>query len=172
MMSGLWGSFGPAVMAQGVALVRQTATAAQTSAAQAQARAATLNAARKNGGEPSSMGHARQQSISDRRRQLEAELAALPPDSPHVNIPQTVPAYGSSRASSSSDIGGNLRERAASASRFEEIEVPSDAEGYDVRDSDDDGMRPAAGRRTSSFFGGWGIGGGSAKSGYERVKSE
>ena len=164
------------VMAQGVALVRQTATAAQSSAQQAQARAAALNAARKNGTEHPSVSHARQQSVSDRRRQLEAELAALPPSTPynvHVNIPQTVPAYASSRTSSSSDIGGgNLRERTASASRFEEVEVPSDAEGYDVRDSDDEGSRPTAGRRTSSFFGGWGIGGGSAKSGYERVKNE
>ena len=166
------------VMAQGVALVRQTATAAQSSAQQAQARAAALNAARKNGTEHPSVLHARQQSVSDRRRQLEAELAALPPSTPYnaqVSIPSTsVPAYASSRTSSSSDIagGGNLRERTASASRFEEVEVPSDAEGYDVRDSDDEGSRPSAGRRTSSFFGGWGIGGGSAKSGYERVKNE
>jgi receptor expression-enhancing protein 1/2/3/4 len=182
MVSGLWRSYGPVAVASGAALLKQTVTAAQTSAAQAQARANALNAsAAAQGSNRSGSSSMNRQSVIERRRQLEAELAALPPSSPpqgaHIPMPSmagSVPAYTSSRTSSSSDL--HLRERTSSVTgRFEEIEVPSDAEGYDVRDDDEASGedRPPAGKRASSFFG-WGFSGGSgsSKGGYERVKSE
>jgi receptor expression-enhancing protein 1/2/3/4 len=112
---------------------------------------------------------------------LEAELAALPKD---LAVPTVLmPGAGSSsrmnpsRTSSSSDI----RERTNSGTgRFEEVEVPSDAEGYDVGDSYSgegegssgyDTGRPDAQRRPGSWFG-WGTGTGSSKGAYDRVKSE
>jgi receptor expression-enhancing protein 1/2/3/4 len=63
-----------------------------------------------------------------------------------------------------------LRERTTSG-RFEEIEVPSDVEGYDVADDEDGvGHSTAAGRRGAAagggWFGGWGPG---SKGGYEKV---
>ncbi|TEB32695.1 hypothetical protein FA13DRAFT_1763783 [Coprinellus micaceus] len=63
------------------------------------------------------------------------------------------------------------RERTNSG-RFEEIEVPSDVEGYDVGDEDGVGYARRPGqqqRKGSGWFGGWGSG---AKGDYERVKSD
>ncbi|KAF8878063.1 TB2/DP1, HVA22 family-domain-containing protein [Infundibulicybe gibba] len=111
-------------------------------------------------------------SVLDRKRQLEAELAALSADpiampEPTL-IPPASPAFLASR--SSSEIEMNLRERSASGSgRFEEIEVPSDVEGYDSGSGNDSG-RPGNQKRGSSWFG-WG-GQGAAKSGDERVKND
>jgi receptor expression-enhancing protein 1/2/3/4 len=83
--------------------------------------------------------------------------------------------YTSSRTSSESD----MRERTVSGGRFEEIEVPSDVEGYYAGGGgageggggggsvSGSAGRPESSRRTSWF--GWG---GHSKEGYERVKSE
>ena len=53
--------------------------------------------------------------------------------------------------------------------RFEEIEVPSDVEGYDVGD-EEDGVGHSTGRKGAAagggWFGGWGAG---SKGGYEKV---
>lgn len=107
------------------------------------------------------------QSVMERRRQLEAELAALTSDpsaepydvsSPAVLIP---PADSRSRTSSSSSV----RERPGSGngkSTFEEVEVPSDVEpDASLLPSN----RPTEDRRGSWF--GWGSG-----KGYERVKTD
>ncbi|KAI0672118.1 TB2/DP1, HVA22 family-domain-containing protein [Trametes maxima] len=150
LVAGLWGTYGPGLLASGAALLNQ----AQTSAAQASA-----NAAR------------RQPSAAERRRQLEAELASLPEDARPYDVSSVTssPAFESvpmppgtnpSRNSSS----GSLRERPSGKSAFEEVEVPSDMEG-------EGSGQPASPRsdanRRSSWFG-WG---GSA-AGYERVKND
>ena len=118
----------------------------------------------------------------ERRRQLEAELAALPKD---LAVPTVLmPGAGSntrvnpSRTPSSSDV----RARTNSGSgRFEEVEVPSDAEGYDVGDayvgtgegSGHDAGRSGAPKRPGSWFGwGGGAASGTSKGSYERVKNE
>jgi len=115
--------------------------------------------------------------VLDRRRRLEEELASLAAADPNaaVLIPPAGPRPSASRVSSDSDLQN--RDRSTSG-RFEEIEVPSDVEGYDV-----DGLRegeagyvagggPGAAKR-GSWFGGWGGSNvGSSKGGYERVKSD
>ncbi|KAF8065270.1 TB2/DP1, HVA22 family-domain-containing protein [Lyophyllum atratum] len=145
----LWRSYGPGIMASGAALLR-TATTAST----ARPPTTTLNTP------PPSLfrtDSSSTQSVLERRRQLEAELAALEP--------QVMPRANPSRGSSSSDLG--LRERTNSGTgRFEEVEVPSDVEGYDVGEGSE-----APGRPSASWFG-WGAGGGGSKGGYERVKSD
>ncbi|KAK0498859.1 TB2/DP1, HVA22 family-domain-containing protein [Armillaria luteobubalina] len=111
-------------------------------------------------------------SVLERRRQLEAELAALPrvgeSGSPLLSPPPPP------RVLSDQDV--YLRERATSVTgRYEEIDVPSDVEGYDVGSSAETGVghsyesRPAAQKRGSSWFG-WGSASGAAE--YERVKSD
>lgn len=89
------------------------------------------------------------QSVLERKRALEAELAAL------SGVP--MPAYSTvSRNSSSQD----LRSRGPGG-QFEEIEAPSDVEGYDVGSGSESGSgnggntRPEASRKGSSWFG-WG----------------
>ncbi|KAJ2936046.1 hypothetical protein H1R20_g1048, partial [Candolleomyces eurysporus] len=93
------------------------------------------------------------QSVLDRKRQLEAELAAL-----NAQVP--------------GDGDSLLRERTTfGTGRFEEIEVPSDVEGYDV--DDEDGVGHSAGKRGAAagggWFGGWGTG---SKGGYEKVNTK
>ena len=170
LVSSLWRSYGPSIIASGAALLRQSAPPA--------------------GGQPalttpppsyfrSESGSTASLQVQERRRQLEAELAALPKE---LDVPTVLmPAGGihrsanPSRTSSSSDV----RARTNSGSgRFEEVEVPSDAEGYDVGDTytgagpghEDSGS--GAQKRPGSWFG-WGGGSGSdSKGSYERVKSE
>ncbi|GLB39939.1 putative TB2/DP1, HVA22 family protein [Lyophyllum shimeji] len=164
----LWRSYGPSILASGAALLRS----ATTSAGAAPGTTPALNT-------PPASGFTTQ-SVLERRRRLEAELAALNAAASGggggggagepVAFP---PANNPSRSSS----GLGLRERTNSGSgRFEEVEVPSDVEGYDVGDGTGEGegeghARSAAGTRTS-WFGWGGSGSGAGKAGYERVKSE
>ncbi|KAH7921474.1 hypothetical protein BV22DRAFT_730091 [Leucogyrophana mollusca] len=166
LVMGLWRSYGPAVMASGAALLRQGATAAGTSSEQAWQTPANSSFRR-----PDAPRQESTQSAEERRRQLEAELAFLSktgtsstPGVPPLPVP---PASGSYLSSSRSSSGSELRERTSSfTGRFEEVDVPSDAEGYDVGESSSGrSARPEA-RRPGSWFG-WG---GSADS--EREKSE
>jgi receptor expression-enhancing protein 1/2/3/4 len=184
VVGSLWRSYGPGILANGAAFLRPApATGPQRAPI-------TMNSPA--GIPPSSMFYrgveavgTTTQSILDRRRQLEAELAALPavpgtsslsslslPISPgSVPLtPQASPSTTYSRNSSGADlVNRSGRERTDSFGRFkfEEVEVPSDGEGYDMRD-DSEG-RPAPQARTS-WFGGWG--GGGAGKGYERVKDD
>jgi receptor expression-enhancing protein 1/2/3/4 len=183
VVGSLWRSYGPGILANGAAFLRPApATGPQRAPI-------TMNSPA--GIPPSSMFYrgveavgTTTQSILDRRRQLEAELAALPavpgpsslsslslPISPgSVPLtPQASPSTTYSRNSSGADlVNRSGRERTDSTGRFkfEEVEMPSDGEGYDMRD-DSDG-RPAPQARTSWF--GWG--GGGAGKGYERVKDD
>jgi receptor expression-enhancing protein 1/2/3/4 len=173
LVSSLWQSYGPSIIASGAALLRQSAPPPGGRPA----LNTPLQSNSRNVSGSSTSLHA--QEVAERRRQLEAELSALPKD---LGVPTVLmPGAGSSsrinpsRTSSSSDI----RERTNSGTgRFEEIEVPSDAEGYDVGDTytgegeSSSGYGtggPDAQKRPGSWFG-WGVG--SSKGAYERVKSE
>jgi len=171
----LWRSYGPGIIATGTALLRQTpaVTASNTGTDPAIFNSPAAVA-------PVRAGNT--QSILERRKQLEAELAALSKataDTASEAAPASVPmpmlasvaTFTSSRTSSSSDV----RERAASNGKFEEIDMPSDLEGYDGgshggdRGSGSESGHPNVNQRTSWF--GWG-GTGQTKGKYERVKTE
>ena len=179
LLSRMWQSYGPGILAASAALLRQSAAPA----AEAQARA------------PAPRRQNTSQSVLERRRQLEAELASLPPvmggDGEPFLISSALAGAGASSSSfeassrSPKSSGSDLRERPAPGGRFEEIEGPDDLEGYDVDGDDgnqDDPMvgnwgdarasgGPGGPRRTSWF--GWGGGtSGTGKGSYERVKNE
>jgi len=81
-----------------------------------------------------------------------------------VLMPSASPAT-SSRGSSDSGVRRRERKNSnGSGSKFEEIEVPSDIEGYEVGQSTSTSDRPDPAARTSWF--GWG------GSGSENVKNE
>ncbi|PFH53476.1 hypothetical protein AMATHDRAFT_45361 [Amanita thiersii Skay4041] len=163
LVSSFWRSYGPGILASGAALLRQT-TGGSVSTFQPAAQTAMHIS-------PESRGTRRdnQQSVEDRRRRrLESELASLS-EQQHgsMPIPGASPGFAASRGSSDSDV--RLRERAnsnTSGGRFEEVEVPSDVEGYDVDDDEREVGRAQPGTRSSWF--GWG---GQTK-GYERLKNE
>lgn len=168
IVSGLWRSYGPTIIASGAAILRQAAASASTTAG-APTPALDTPALFRPQSERTATG-ASTQSLLDRRRQLEAELAALASASvvehqpEPVPIPKASPSYTPSPTHSDSD----LRERGG---KFEEVDVPSDAEGYDVGSPKDvQGHayeRPAAPKRTSWFWGS-----GESAGGYEKLKSE
>lgn len=167
LVSSFWRSYGPGIIASGTALLRQTA---------ASANAPPANRPALDTPPPSYIRSDTTQSVLERRRQLEAELAALPKDpvAPMpILMPSPSPQLSPSRGSSASDL--NIRERTNSGTgRFEEVEVPSDVEGYDVDDitggSGHEPGRPGAQTRGSWF--GWGGSSNTSRGGYERVKSD
>jgi receptor expression-enhancing protein 1/2/3/4 len=145
LVSNLWNWYGPGILAGGAALLRQGTAPAPN---QAFASPTSSPTGRKR--------HDTSESVLERRRRLEAELASLPPTDPFASttalpMPQASTSYQSSRSSSD----GDLRDRStASGMKFEEVEVPSDVEGYDIGGgSRSSGERPDAGKRNSSWFG-------------------
>ncbi|GJE93068.1 HVA22/TB2/DP1 family protein [Phanerochaete sordida] len=153
-----WRSYGPAVVAAGAGLMAQAKTSARESAAAAEEAMDTPPAG------PSRMQSSA--SVLERRRQLEAELAAL---EAHPGLkgydaapPQAFPpADAHSRTSSSS----SLRERTGGNGRFEEVEIPSDMESEGLMSPDAE--RPPPPTNRGSWFG-WG----GKPQGYERVKTD
>jgi receptor expression-enhancing protein 1/2/3/4 len=156
-----WRSYGPSIIATGTALLRQTpsTTVAPSTSAEAwyNAPAAVASSA---------------QSLQERRRELEAQLAALSKaesdGSSHASsssnegrttVAMPGMAFTSSRASSSTDI----RERTGSGGKFEEIEMPVELEGYEIGRTGSD-RRSEGASIVQSWFG-W-------KGGYDRVKTE
>jgi len=167
LLSSLWTSYGPGIIAGGAAILRQTA------AATLPAGAPTPTAA--SGGQPALNTPPGSTFLdpTERRKQLEAELAALSSiPMPSANNPAR-PALSSFTPSSSSSSSSGVRERTISG-KFEEIKG-GDVEGYEVdEDFGHDDLPqnpPKAGGRTNSWFGGW-VSGSSSKDGYERVKSD
>ncbi|KAF7329942.1 Protein YOP1 [Mycena kentingensis (nom. inval.)] len=149
-----WRAYGPGIMATGASFLHSAAPPA----------AGQRSSVATDGAAPPT------QSLLDRRRQLEAELAALAAAEGRIPMPVPHPLYTPNASPSttysarSSDASLHQRARADSSQfRFEEVDVPSDVEGYDAG-----GERPAPVQRGSWF--GWG--GSPGKQGYERVKSE
>ena len=190
LLSSLWTAYGPGIVAGGTALLRQTAAATLP----AGATQVTNNAADANGRSnafntpPGSTLLA--DPIAERRRQLEAELASLPPhpSTSSISVPTTTipPANNTPRRPelTPSSSSSSFRERINSG-KFEEIEG-GEVEGYKVTEDEPliggyyAGDPNANKRRKSSggWFGGWsssssGGGAGSKERGsYERVKNE
>ncbi|THH12566.1 hypothetical protein EW146_g7577 [Bondarzewia mesenterica] len=147
MLGSLWRTYGPAIVASGAALLRQGAVASASETERALGEGEGDTVGRRS---PANLNR-QKQAVLERKRRLEAELAAL-----------SVEGY---------DVGGESVEGSASASskgeergRFEEVEVPSD-----VEDAGGVGEpAPPVAQKRSSWFG-WG---GAASQGYERVKTE
>lgn len=148
-----WRSYGPAVIAAGTGFVARAQTQAQASAK------ATGEAMDTPPAGPSRFQSS--QSILERRKQLEAELATLSSHPELQGYDVSDPAGAHSRNSSSS----SLRQRSGSGNgKFEEVEVPSDIETEGLMSPDAE--EPQANKGGSWF--GWG---GNPK-GYERVKTD
>ncbi|KAF8842783.1 receptor expression-enhancing protein 4 [Paxillus ammoniavirescens] len=128
LVVGLWRSYGPGIIASGAALLSQGPGITGS---------ATEQAWRSPAGSSS-------RSTRERKRQAEAEVQPLP-------VPS---ASGSTQAFSRNSSDSELRGRGTG--RFEEVDVPSDVEGYDVgggRRSNLSGSEESA--RPTSWFG-WG----------------
>ena len=138
LVANLWNSYGPGIIAGGTALLRQGAVSAAAASAGAPPPIPSVAPKHKD----------TSQSVLDRRRQLEAELASLPPSDPSLPMP----TYQPSRNLSNADLRG--RSSSSNNMKFEEIDVPSDVEGYDIGESHGNESR-GAGKRNSSWFG-WG----------------
>ncbi|KAF7366468.1 Protein YOP1 [Mycena sanguinolenta] len=197
VVGSLWRSYGPGIMASGAAFLRPPAPAPAPARQPVNLNSSAAFGAAPASGSTASMfsrgGADATQSVLERRRQLEAELAALNSAVPPMSMPVPMPHPGPSslsslslplapsapltpNASPSTTIGsrnssgadlvnrGSRERKDSFGGRFEEVEVPSDGEGYDMRN--EHGGRPAAAR--TSWFG-WG-GGGSG--GYDRVKND
>lgn len=189
LFGNLWRSYGPAIVMGGAALLQQSsaqdAPFGLNASAQRRATPPPPAAPTSRLGPDGRPATARQSTL-DRRRQLEAELAALaaqeaedsaaPRPTPtqresggyDASPTLTPPATGGYWAPSPSASTSSLRDRAGRGSgdgtgRFEEVEVPSDIESEHGAPSG----RPAPGRPNSWF--GWG---GPQASGYERVKND
>ncbi|KAH8112927.1 TB2/DP1, HVA22 family-domain-containing protein [Phellopilus nigrolimitatus] len=155
LLGGLWRTYGPSVVAQGASLFTVASAAA------------AFQQRPQPGPGAQSQDHGRtvSQTLLERRRKLEAELASLPPsdevnnssgsdsDSPVTTIPAQ---HGSSAYFPASPVGSDADLRAR-VGQFEEVEVPSDVEGYDLSSAPRRGPTeapPNPTRRTSWF--GWG----------------
>ncbi|KAF9440341.1 hypothetical protein P691DRAFT_737402 [Macrolepiota fuliginosa MF-IS2] len=124
LMSSLWGSYGPGIMASGLALVSSANQVA--SSAKKRPGASVLTTP------PGSRVVSGSSNKEARKRQLEAELASL--EAPATVIEGLPGGSGTTSRSSSDSIArrrDHVRSRSGSggSGRFEEIGVPSDAEG-------------------------------------------
>ncbi|KAJ7242062.1 receptor expression-enhancing protein 4 [Mycena rebaudengoi] len=192
VLGGLWRAYGPALLASGAAMLRPAAQRPlpgnhPSTSTHRRRQRHPCSTARRRRTLMVGRGRRRRQSILERRRQLEAELAALS----SMSLPIPMPTPGSASSSSTSAFSRNSsgadlvgvnagRQRTesfgvggayTSGGRFEEVEVPSDGEGYDVGydmssgdNSGRNGGRPGAGQARGSC--------GSGGKGYERVKSD
>jgi receptor expression-enhancing protein 1/2/3/4 len=178
LLSSLWTAYGPGIIAGGTALLRQTAAATlptgtapgTNNTADANGRSNVLNTP-----PGSTFFHSSADLIAERRRQLEAELASLPPH-PSTSFP--IPPANNSPVRpglTPSSSSSSVRERLNSG-RFEEIKG-GDVEGYKVETEPliggfvpGDSNRP----KSAGWFGGWSSGssGSKERGSYERVKNE
>lgn len=161
MLGSLWRTYGPVIVAGGAALLKQ-APAGTAAAPQGSGEGDRAFMSPPSG--PSRLGST--QSVLERKKQLEAELAALQnanvegydvsdgglEESGATLMPRAGEGAIRTRTSSSAS---DMRERAGA--RFEEVEVPSDEEREQPgrmgeRSGQSQGQQPA--RRTSWF--GWG----------------
>ena len=143
LLGGLWRSYGPSIVASGASLF----TVASAAAAASQAQRPGLSS------QPPSQGRVPSNS---RRKQLETELASFAPsDENHSGSDSDsgMPLRRQYGSSSYSRVGSeaDLRSRGG---QYEEVEVPSDVEGYDVGPTT---RRPGNEKQTSWF--GWGSAG-------------
>lgn len=169
LLGGLWQTYGPTIVAQGASLFTMASAAAAAQAHKVDSSPLTSRAPTSSLTEKEKVDRA----MLERRKQLESELASLPPSSSslplrsansnssdevegdHVAIPTQ---HGSSAYLPSPGSDADLRARGGG--QYEEVEVPSDVEGYDLGPAPrrpGAGGTPGGGRRTSWF--GWGAAG-------------
>jgi len=169
LISSLWTSYGPSILAGGAALLRQTAAATTPAGvsgsgptAPSQTHANAFNTP------PGSTFFGRTLDAGDSATERRTTQVAR--STPPANNPAR--PGSSSTASSSGSPSPGLRERAM-LGNFQEIKG-GEIEGYVVADDDFVGgfvePRPVASQR-SSWFGGWAQGS-SRKDGYEHLKSD
>ncbi|EJD01937.1 uncharacterized protein FOMMEDRAFT_20700 [Fomitiporia mediterranea MF3/22] len=152
LLGGLWRSYGPSIVASGASLFTMASAAA---AAQQRFRPADPSPPRGQG-----QGRSVSQALAERRRQLEAELASLPPTDELQNSsgsesesPVKVMADRPGSSSYLPTSGTSEVDLRSRNGQYEEVEVPSDVEGYDVGPSQS-AVPPSVNRQTSWF--GWG----------------
>ena len=146
LLNGLWNTYGPTIVATGISAAQQV-TARGANAA---------SGLRQPPVEP--QRRSSDQSVLARRRQLEAELANLPRIEDEVSGASEPP-------SPESDLSNGHNNH----NQFEEIEVPSDIEGYDatmMTPPRSGGTRATAVNRRTSWFG-W-----AAPEGHDNFKEE
>lgn len=138
IIGSLWRSYGPSIVASGAALLNQLPARQQAGGVGSnpslfdiplQSQNADFSSPLRNLHEQTSSN----QSILERKRLLEAELASLAPmsdvPSPSAHVtPSGNKATTSGVRVSPTNSDTDLRVRA----QYEEVEVPSDVEGYDV----------------------------------------
>ncbi|KAF5353037.1 hypothetical protein D9757_011863 [Collybiopsis confluens] len=172
LAAGFWRSYGPSVLATGAAIYTQFAPAN----APGQPRQPTgYDIGMEDRPVSSRMSTA--QSIRDRRRQLEAELATLG-QMKLLWVPEDPVQRHHSLSAASSASGSpihSLRERTTSMAgpggRFEKID-PNDLDEEDEGEGHEYAPRPGMPTTSRLSWFGWGGAGGSSGGGYERVKSD
>lgn len=150
MLGGLWRLYGPTVVAAGTAAFQQTAQATRNAAAGS------------DGASLLDMAAAALRSQNANAREL---ASPVPYD---VASTSSIPVQHGS--SSYLPLSGSEADLRARVSQFEEVEVPSDIEGYDVEPNAKQQGRPSSNRRTSWF--GWPAAGGSPSPALSTKKSE
>ncbi|KAJ3567418.1 hypothetical protein NP233_g6383 [Leucocoprinus birnbaumii] len=191
LVSSLWGSYGPSILAGGMALVGAARTQAQSQYNQSSSGANTkrpgasvLTTPPSSRIRPSQNRTASGSTMSadERRRQLYAELRELDEDVP-VSVIEGLPEGSNTTSRSSSDSivhtmrrKDHVRSRSTSggSARFEEIEVPSDVEGYNVTDGAGrhGGSAGANAAGGAGWFGGWSSASVAAAKSSQHVKND
>ncbi|KLO18987.1 hypothetical protein SCHPADRAFT_918858 [Schizopora paradoxa] len=149
MLGGLWRAYGPAIVATGAAAFQQTSQNTRNAApgtsffdmAAAAMQPQSQTADSREAPKRRSSG----QSSRERRRQPESDIFS---DTASVS---SIPVQQGS--SSYLPLSGSEADLRARVSQFEEVEVPSDIEGYDVEPTSNRQGKPSSSRRTSWF--GW-----------------
>ncbi|KAI5116719.1 hypothetical protein M0805_000828 [Coniferiporia weirii] len=152
LLGGLWRTYGPSVVASGASLYTM-------------ARAASAAQQRPQPTPGQAQGRSVSHTTSERRRQLESELSLLPPTDELHNSSgseseyptSTIPVQHGSSAYLPPSVAGSEADLRARVGQFEEVEVPSDVEGYDLGPSPRRGPTdaPLSPTRRTSWFG-WG----------------
>lgn len=155
LASSLWGSYGPSILAGGMALVGAARNA------QAQSQSGSSSGRRPGASAlttpPSSRIRTHTRAAERKRRPESGEV-------PVSNIEGLPGGSGTSSRSSSDSIVHTVRRKdhvrsrsgSGGSGRFEEVEVPSDVEGYDIGDETQVAHNAAAGRAGGGWFSGWG----------------
>jgi len=189
LLSSLWTTYGPGIVAGGTALLRQTAAATLPVGATQVTDNAADAIGRSNAFNTPPGSTFFTDPILERRRQLEAELASLPPFPSTSSLPipiTTIPPANNSPIRpgiTPSSSSSSVRERVNSG-KFEEIKG-GDVEGYNMEDepliggyhTEDANTNTNNPRKSAGWFGGWsssssGGAGSKERGSYERVKND
>jgi len=168
MAWGLWNRYGPSIMAQGTAFLASVAVAPPATASGGTVPASTHHTRDIVSGaaaSSTSVDTSRPVSLIERRRQLEAELAQLPPLPHPAPFESTPPSMGSATGSPPETEGASVYLPTGGdnggSGRYERIDRDEAGGGSDGSSS------PITPSR-AGWFTGWG----GSKTGYEKLKEE